>query len=170
MPKITKKEILDLCSEIDNSVEYLNHGGCGVFAFLVGSRLEKFDNCAVKVRVVDFYGEFTGNIEKAIPSDFSDIRNWEKNGVAFNHIVLEVKLKHLKPFFLDSHGIYESEKIVEGSIPVGFIQYIVQASKGWNSAFNRRQIPTIMRKVKQFFSPRGILCNDIQLKQWECKV
>jgi len=166
MAKITKKEILKLCKIINDSTEYLNHGGCGVFAYLVGSTLNKFENCSVKVKVVDFYGNFSGNVEKAIPQDFTNVHNWNAKGLDFNHIVLEVKLKYCKPFYLDSTGIYEDKRILEGSIPVDYIKDITQSPTGWNNTFNRRQIPKIICYIKTFFDNNRELCKNLVIKQW----
>lgn len=167
MAKITKKEILKVCKTVHESVEYLNHGGCGVFAFLLGSTLNQFENCQVKVKVVDYYGNFHKRVEFAVPEDFTNVDNWTKNGLNFNHIILEVKLKYCKPFYLDSTGVYQHEGILVGSLDLIHIEAISKVNRGWNSTFNRKQIPKIICYIKSFFDNDRSLCNNLVIKHWE---
>lgn len=147
---ITKKQILSLVSIINSDTKYIDCGGCGVFAYLLGSCLEQFDNCKVRVKVRNYDG---GNLNQAVPDNgIHIIYNWNENGVHFNHIILKIKLKGKRPFYLDSNGIYKRDNwIMQGSIPVDYIQGIVSQKTGWNDWFDRDKIPNIVQALETFF-------------------
>ncbi len=147
---ITKKEILSLVSMINSNINAIDFGGCGVFAYLAGSCIAQFDNCKVRVKVRNYEG---GNLNEAVPDDgIHIIHNWNENGVHFNHIVLKIKLRGQKAFYLDSNGIYHPDRwVMRGSIPVDYIQGIVGKRVGWNTCFDRDQIPNMVEALETFF-------------------
>lgn len=169
MAKITKKQILTLCKEVHSSVAYLNHGGCGVFAWLMGKSLEKFENVQyVHVKIRQGWCSEDKELNSSIPSNFKDHREWNKNGIYFNHIVLEVKLRHCKPFCIDSEGIRDiSVGYHAGFVMLHHIEDLVKNVQAWNNSFSRYQIPDMIRTFKGFFGQDRRICRDLVIKHWK---
>lgn len=166
MSKITKKQILKMCQVINNQIEDINNGGCGVFAYLMGTALNKFENCEARVRVVNYWDKPETEINSLVPKDKSDPKNWHENGVHFNHIILEVKLNN-KVFLIDSEGLYEdSDRIIKGSIPVHFIKRVVSGPKGWNVWFNRNHIPHMAKLIRKFVKELGEGVSSLSISGW----
>ena len=166
MSKITKKQILKMCKVINNQIEDINFGGCGVFAYLMGTALNKFENCEARVRIVNYRNKPKKEINSLVPKDKSDPTNWNKKGVRFNHIILEIKLNG-KVFLIDSNGLYEdSDKIIEGSIPVHFIKRVVSRPKGWNDWFDRNLIPHMAKLIRKFTKELGEGVSSLSVSGW----
>lgn len=167
MSNITKKQILKICKTINKQVENINCGGCGVFAYLMGTALNKFDNCNTRVRVVSYSNKPKKDLNSLVPENRNETSEWNRNGVYFNHIVLEVTLNN-KVFNIDSNGIYkdDNDTLIDGSIPVHFIKRIVSGRRGWNSWFDRTDIPLIAKSIRKFTKESGLKTSSLFVSNW----
>lgn len=148
-----------LSKQILNQFPNINDGGCCVFAALVAQELKEF--CDVKVVV---FSTSLSNIEDVRPniSNYT-CAEWERNGIAFNHIVLEIYAQIIPEnptnvWHYDATGIFSTDRSMNsGRSPVGYLSIaecieLANDPIGWNPTFDRRDIPIIQKIIKNHFS------------------
>jgi hypothetical protein len=144
------------------NIPHINGGGCAVFAALLGQQLKK-RGIQFKLRVGDSRGSegfdphAVVNARKnnaVLPDD------WEKNGVGFGHVVVEVE-ENGKRYFCDAErttpatdktmflpgwgklDLYKEPFTLEEIV-------LVARDKGyWCCVFNRERIPEMIKKISQ---------------------
>lgn len=156
---VIRSHLNDFASEVDDQFPTLNRGGCCVFAGMVGMRLQR--HLPVEVAV---FGYLVGRdkekdhnlyLVKSNVSDISNVREWNDNGIHFCHVVVEFTDEN-QQFHFDSYGVtsdrtrggvflYPGRLTVEDAISLG------NKASGWNSCFDRTQIPELQQKVSNFF-------------------
>lgn len=161
--KITQKQILQACKLVETGYR-MNSGGGGVFAFLMGSYLEQFENCKVRFKVLG-YGENT-HLNKAVPQNNTRPSDWNKNNIYFRHVVLKVKLRGKKAFLIDSDGIHKNSGFYAGSLPISYLEPIIKCGDGWNDTFEREDIPAIQTKLKDYFVQLLPAITSADLTDW----
>lgn len=163
---ITHKELMRrlrrLQRAITEHVALPNHGGCAVIAGIVGDHLERL---GFAVEVVTPVGtrslfdcfqpaaEVRSNIKKGDPAD------WDRNGLSRQHFAVRFKSGG-RCYTWDSDKIWRSawqfgapgwtkwakfrtsRKFGDG-LTIAECKKLAATSKGWNTMFNRAQIPTI---------------------------
>jgi hypothetical protein len=136
----------------------INAGGCCVFAALVGARLEKIGKeVAIKVgsgngrsRPLDYYRQQVGSNR---PTEWNDV------GLYFGHIVVEFfhddDLYHYDAtgmHFADGRTYDGGYPIAEGSLTVAEAAEMAADPGGWNTNFDRDDIPDIERLIDDTFN------------------
>ena len=135
----------------------INCGGCGVFATLAYPFISQlFDN--VSICLVQYYGkgENVDHTRKEIiinGESVYDKKNW--GALNFNHILLKVVVDDVS-YLIDSEGVREEEDycyhVCDGSFTYEEIKALSASGSGWNSWFDRDQIPSINADVAHLFN------------------
>lgn len=153
------KMLNDLAWKADTQIDYLNWGGCGVFAALVGRKLQ---DAGIPVGVVCGswrHAERPGNVARARSnvSNKWDAEEWNENGVYFGHVGLEVEIDG-KLYHYDSNGVKPAGKlldglpIADGRVTIEEMELLAGESLNWNSEFPREQIPRLTEIVEKAFA------------------
>jgi hypothetical protein len=149
---------LEILSEqlqnIHNSFRWINAGGCGEFAKILGAKLRS-ENIKFK------YVLFSDSTHRSL---LESIRNFNNAGDKVNkrnfridndYGIAHIMLYH-KGVFIDSEGVHFDIKKTRWGRDFKLSAIISQETlekwcrqKTWNSMFDRGQLPNIKRKVKQ---------------------
>ena len=159
LSKQLKKTLGAISREISARVSCPNNGGCCVIASCVGEYLERYVECSL--RVLDDLKTQVHLDEIAFLDGKDLLDGYNSNGVYFGHVVLQIQLAGRR-YYWDSTGLHTTYKTVagtdnfhyklyRGSLPIEIGKQLGQC-KGWNTAFNRNQIPKVERLVKKHFA------------------
>lgn len=142
--------------QLESEYERLNWGGCCVIAGLIGGHLENFTD----TKVVVFNGwRGSRNIDDmrediiAVMGDPLDKKNW---CMGFDHVMLEIEVDGTF-YLVDSNGVNESEGFnkyngrADGHLTMEEAQALGNSTHGWNSTFDRDQIPDIEETINEWF-------------------
>lgn len=144
-----------LGNRINRFYPNVNHGGCCVYASIIG---EDLLSRGLKTRVVVANSwEAKKNLNKVRKqvNNTNQKEEWNAAGIYFNHVGVEFKLGG-KWFLYDSDGVNPrgpklgSYKVHPGFISVEEAKALAAEREGWNESFNRRSIPGLRKHVKQF--------------------
>lgn len=137
----------------------INWGGCGVFANLLATELDKL---GVKYKII-WIGDDSKH-KKDIKRIFKDKGNdvclldFNNEFIWVSHIMIKIGRK-----FIDASGIYENFKTTEWNhreviceITKKELELISLSNHGWNCSFNRTQIPKVERELKKIFKKVAI--------------
>jgi hypothetical protein len=147
--------------EIANKVKNPNYGGCGVIAAIVASELQSL-GIPAEVVTTTKYGDVPRKVMQRVLTKNKPITNSavDSEGIERDHLGVRFKLGNLIRTW-DSDGLnkgrllgYLNEpcnyKFGEG-LTVEEATMLANDKHGWNSMFNRRQIPKIRKIVKEAF-------------------
>jgi hypothetical protein len=151
------KRLNGLSNRVLNLSPYINSGGCCVFAALVGARLEKIGKeVAIKVGSGDGRAQPLDYYRKQVSSNRPT--EWNNAGLYFGHIVVEFfhddDLYHYDAtgmHFADGKTYDGSYPIADGSLTVAEAAEMASDPRGWNYAFDRKDIPDIERLINDTF-------------------
>jgi hypothetical protein len=138
----------------------INYGGCCVYAAMITAALKKH---GIEAKgIVASYGagkpkwmsKDIATINKARKNiQKNTIHEWQMNGISFAHVGVEFKIDGKKKHY-DSEGVRPASKVLD-KMPIyaGRMEYIelrALAGKkdGWNTSFNRKDIPALRKLVK----------------------
>lgn len=146
-----------LGEEVYDRYPNINSGGCCVYAAMVVAELNKL-NIPAKGIVASYSSLASKSIDKIRPLiEKNTLDEWQKNGVSFSHVGVEFTLNGKKKHY-DTGGVRKAGKELD-HMPIykGRLEYIelraLAAKKyGWNTCFNRRDIPELRRLVKSFLA------------------
>jgi hypothetical protein len=152
-----------LSQDLTDNVEYINHGGCGVVAAevvriladagvpsdVIVTTYDRDDPSPAEVR--------TRLVAKGFKRDV--MHNWDMEGLHRGHLAVRFKLGH-RVFHWDSEGVLSAAKgftrgafyrtvtypLGEGLLPEE-VQAMADTEQGWNSSFDRGDIPMIQELV-----------------------
>jgi len=148
--------------EVQNAVadiDRMNAGGCAVFAGLVSRRLNKIGFKA-KVRVGDvlYNSNEKNRLKDAKKNGARKMGEFGEQGICFWHLIVEITDGKQKYHF-DSESLVKAKKnlvlfpnaqVYNGALtPAETL--ILARSKGWNWMFNRKQIPTLIKRLNEVF-------------------
>lgn len=149
--------IIQLLDKVAREVEFkvtseLNRGGCAVYASLVGRWLKQV--VPVDVAVSDD----CSSISVAEARDIglvgtADLDEWNNCGLTFGHVVLDFEYNG-QQYWYDSNGAVPQSltggcdptfhlPVLDGRLSVEEIIILAQVETGWNTRFNRNEIPKI---------------------------
>ena len=150
--------------DIDN----INRGGCGIFAVALCEELHKqgFTDAKIRTYNYDFRPVYNhprpnlSEIERELAANGCDARNmsnWRDAGAFFVHIVVEFNGR-----FWDSEGSVAVENgarwnrmyvLDEGHISLDNMRGMVDDPYGWNTIFDRGDIPKLRKTLKMMLAP-----------------
>ena len=145
----------ELAHTIDDQISKVNRGGCCVVASLVALHLQH----VVPVRgvVFDEWGRSNQSIDEVRPLIHNNNKSeWNDNGVNFGHVKVEFDYGGTTYQFdsdgvtLVDHNTIDCDQI-PGYLNVDELIYLA-ADTGWNSWFNRDQIPKLHSLINKTFS------------------
>jgi len=155
--QIRNKEILSLrtfLAGVHKKHQYINWGGCCVFAGILGKHLAAVGK--VRVRVINSMWDGERNLDEVRKKvRKNECAEWNRHGVGFSHVVIEFAYKR-RYYIIDSEGIRVltnnlDSRYVEGALTVEEARELGSTPRGWNSIFNRDEIPAIRGKVQRYF-------------------
>lgn len=143
-----------------NGVNNLNCGGCGVFAALVAKRLNKMGIPAV-VRIGDYSADVNPKllIDTIKSNNSFNTKILKRNGIKFDHFIVEITHNRRK-YHLDSDFFHLANPITtnyntqlyEGFLTPFQAMILAKDKYAWNRAFNRKQIPAMIKKLNEVFN------------------
>ena len=153
----------ELGTDIDSSFDYIDYGGCCVYAAIVGKELIN-RGFNVEFVVADSNVEKGMNLNKIRNQVTNNsIQEWNHNGVYFGHVFIELSYKN-KRYFWDSSGVSKASNkdptcglsVIPGRLNLEEVTYLARSSngEGWNKRFKRTQIPNMRRMIKKAFSSK----------------
>ena len=139
--------------------EDINWGGCGVFAALLGEALH---NAGYDVAItMTGYGGPPRKTIKGIRKYINDciengeditVNYWNHFGVPNHHVLVKVTLSD-RVIYIDCDGLQTIDHPVCVDISRDDLLTFVWNPIGWNSDFDRKQIPTLKKKVNKLIVP-----------------
>ena len=152
---------------IQKDYPYINHGGCAIYAIAVAKELKKL-RIHPKILVVSpERGDVNTDIRDvaSIIKTKSNICEWNNQGVIFRHVIISFCFEG-KQYHYDTDGLSKaSEKyfdtgvkerytLYKGHLSMLYAKEIVKRQSGWNSTFDRNDIPAINQIVKDYMEPK----------------
>lgn len=145
----------DFGAEMHQRFPLINDGGCCVFASLVARRLSAF--FPTRIVVGDDEVSTTIDLAREYAAD-NCIYQWNDAGIGFGHVIVEFDCGG-KTYHYDTSGCVEKSdttnlfdyKIYAGYLTVQEAEELASTPRGWNTVFNRKDIPEIKWLVKRFF-------------------
>jgi len=145
--------ILNKCLKvIEEEFDDVSCGGCACVAAMVARKLRhEFPVMRILVTSGRFNDNKAVNLDE-IRSNNSGVLSkwdWKSNGVGFNHVWLEIWRKG-RWYVLDASGVSKRGKFYAewgaphiGSFSIDEVELMAADSNGWNSWFDRRNLPQI---------------------------
>lgn len=139
------------------NVSSINYGGCGVMASIVGAELLKLGLTEVEVATI---GSAWPDSDVGMPACKvrDNVRNaantdeWDENGLDRGHMAVRFRAPNGRVYSWDSdEGITPPTKVgrwraagkLGEGLTVAEAKLLASSAAGWNSTFNRRQIPLL---------------------------
>lgn len=156
------KILRDLQAYMQDHHEYVNYGGCCVYAAMIA---EKLQGLGLEVEVVTpVMGRWYQNasVVRKLVKNVALKHDWNDNGLSTNHVAVRFKTRAGNVYTYDSDALIRGSTFFGGQMdrtdPKFGTGLTVQEAKafaskqdGWNRTFDRKQIPTIQKAVDQAF-------------------
>ncbi len=147
----------NIAVEVTKKIDFINLGGCCVFASLIAQHLYPL----VPLKIVVFAPTLTKNSIDEVRHSITTNRlcEWNDNGIYFGHVMIELTIDD-KTFLYDSNGIAPSDTIIKGYKKLKGELTLLEATEladdsvGWNDTFNRDKIPRLKNIINNFFIPQ----------------
>ena len=144
--------------DVNCKFHYINHGGCAVYAAIVGKELRDMGVNTKVLIAANMWGPRTtvDEARKHVKS-VKKKEHWRANGIFFGHVGLEFWWERRK-YHYDSNGCHKPEKtldncqIYKGRMTVDECIALARERSGWNESFNRRHIPVLRKMVARHFN------------------
>lgn len=157
-----------LSKALNTYCTHINYGGCGVMAGIAGEFLHKL---GVEVEIVtptNRWGDYVSPAEARnnLPPDWETVWDWNANGLSSGHLAVRFKSGG-RTYTWDSDGTRNRVQCFGkgmrtragykfgGGLTVEECQRMSADPRGWNSTFNREQIP-LMRNLTEHHLYFGI--------------
>jgi hypothetical protein len=159
------ENLVALGQDCNDNIEYLNAGGCCVYAAHVAKRLH-----ALHVPTWGIVGQSWGN--RGL--DLNEIRrnnrprtttDWNRAGVHFTHVLVQF-VHDGKVWTHDSNRTVPEaikrestcySEILPGLLTTGELTALASKQEGWNRMFDREAgIPVIQSNVRKYLSTRAL--------------
>lgn len=165
-------EIMNIVTKLDQlGVEVLrrypdiNSGGCCVYAAMIVAALHKH-----KIKAQGIVASWNAERMNYAGASIDTIRHyivkntlteWEDNGISFSHVGVEFEYKGLirkTKRHYDTSGVrpagkmLDSMPIYKGRLDLNELRTLAGRKDGWNSTFDRKQIPALRTFVKNFLA------------------
>jgi len=143
---MNKKELLSkykkVIKKVNKKIEYINHGGCGVFALELGKQLKKHGidfNYVMLFRSID--DDDKTYVQDLIKNNMVRDFNFETE---WTHIVIKVGKK-----YIDGEEVKKTLDKVGLTMTEEFLENLVGQEMYWNDMFDRNQIPKIQKILEK---------------------
>ena len=158
----SKMNLLDKLDNLGKDVfekyEYINYGGCCVYALAVAESLLQYRIKAKGIVVSrdavswDNKHRALGNVRRKLERNTTF--EWNRHGVFFAHVGLEFTYQG-KVWHYDTHGcrlksdeFYEMS-IYRGRLSIDEMRELTTGKQGWNPLFNKKHIPAVRKMVQE---------------------
>ena len=150
-----------ILSTLSDGFENINFGGCGVVALALAPHIKEIYN-NYTIRGIDSNQK---DLENNAPEYPDSLYDWNAEGIYFGHIVLEFKHKGVN-WVVDANGVHTMEGLLEsysnygsqvhkGQLLYKDLERMVNSPEGWNSMFDRGQIPSLRCRIDELFELYG---------------
>ncbi len=145
-----------LGTKIQDKYEMINNGGCCVYASIVGRELVR-RGVRTRILVAASYDNIDIREKKKKIQDIQNISEWNQNGIYFSHVGLSFQFGK-SWFHYDTHGVKAPDGklgsfvLYKGYLTVGEGVILASSDRGWNTSFDRDDIPAIDKKITKFFN------------------
>jgi len=157
------KQLRSNMVEFDSTFIRINWGGCAVVAAILAYYLKPLVD-EVKIRS---YGGWSGSgdVDAARQKIQSNtVREWNQQNIYFSHVWVEFKMKgHW--YAIDAEGLHSRKEMWRlwgkpnpGAFSLSEMRELAKVKTGWNSSFNREQIPKMKRMVAKQFKAIAEAC------------
>jgi hypothetical protein len=146
-----------LGDKINNNIEDVNYGGCCIVAYHVCTSLRAM---GVKARVVVYDpGRPAMNTVRQELMKYGEsnrsTKDWQRRGMGFWHVLVEFQYRGDR-YLYDSDGCVSRaesryRKGLRGTLALVEAQGLISSPHGWNSDFDRRQIPKLEKTIQKHF-------------------
>lgn len=152
--KLNLQKLSDNIGRINNTVDYISFGGCGVFALYLAHALAKAKiKTEIKAMSSRYYDDEADNILKTANS-LTELNN--TYGIYLGHIAVVIEDEGA---WVDSNGVFDSADDngfcgayglkVFGTIPVEKLGVYVADAGCWNDHFDRSQMPLLHKLINK---------------------
>lgn len=145
-----------LAYDLDSEFEEINAGGCGAMAAMVGKHLERM-GVVCDVATPD-YGSVAGKVRNSV-GDRSMPHEWDDNGMSRSHLAIRFKIGTSVRLWDTDNGVVDhidrwelSGKDMGLGLTVQECAWISDSGVGWNSCFDRDQLPGMQYMVDNALS------------------
>jgi hypothetical protein len=160
-------ELIDTLDKMGSGVNrkwpYINSGGCCVFASIVGKILQE-KGIPVKGIVAAYSAQYKFKpiwwMRRGVSNN--SIPEWERRGLDFNHVGIEFRYGG-KKWHYHSKGAqiagksFDRMPIFRGRLTLDELIELAANEEGWNSAFDRRDIPAIEKYITTFLKKKKVV-------------
>jgi len=156
-PSETKQSVLEAfvaeMVKINNKHPNINYGGCGVFAVLLYDKLKAL-GFRPKIAVMA-YSKKNFLDSQDMYFDCGLDYYYRNRTEGFCHVIVKAG-----GYYIDSTGAYKDYKDMKHyrrsfdfieKVNVDFLRACSNEKRFWNDTFNRRQIPTITKKIEKIY-------------------
>lgn len=151
--------------DMENRIEYLNRGGCAVYAAHVAARLHKLGLPVWGVVSMAWGGDNVDLNAIRMNNRPRCVYDWNRAGVDFNHVLLQ--FVHDGTIWTHDSNVTVPQavkreptcngRIVRGNLTLSELQALASRQEGWNRCFSRAEgIPIIKAGVRRHLSLRAL--------------
>lgn len=158
--------LLDMLNELAvvalRNISFLNCGGCAVFAHLVGQELHKLNIPYFGIVAEEDHHDLD-QLREEIDNTYSK-RGWNDAGLYFMHVGVGFHLDNVLYHYESLEGAKEADGtlcdliVCDGILIPEELEAIALEARGWNPWFDRGQIPTLKKIIKQHFEMIEVPC------------
>lgn len=148
-------DVISVLNTLGNTVlsryPNINYGGCCVYAAIVAAALEKKGIPVVGIVSSHFSDNNINEAREHVRHN--TVPEWERNGIFFTHVGIEFKIGKKKMHY-DTHGVrvakseFHTIPIYPGRLTKDELRALGSRKSGWNSTFDRTDIPQLRKLVK----------------------
>ena len=153
------EQIHEALKHIDNKYSNINCGGCGVMATLIGEYLSNLTEIRIAVGVKECFSkelELSFDQIRHVLSDNvnTSVSDWYSHGISFNHVWVEFLWGNvwysidMQDMRKGTYGVDDVFIPYEGRLSLDNIKNLSNNITGWNTMFNRDQIPAIKHDIE----------------------
>src|SRR5690606_16191707 len=163
-PMPLKKFLENLSEELSSRFYFINSGGCGAMACIVYRKLEKI--LPVELVIKDWGSYTIEDLRTRITNPKPEYEDWNRHGLYFGHVFLLITLGDTQ-YGWDSDELFEYDPMRQDykrGFKIDDLERISFRQVGWNSTFDRKQIPKIKKYVDSLnweqFEFKGVLLEE----------
>ena len=160
----TKTRFMDCLSiiqhEIARTIRCMNNGGCGVFAYLIASRMEEY-GLSPRIRVFSRenpagFGSIEELEEELVNNNNNRLKEWNSHNLNFSHVMVQLDdmifdSDHTRQVHCYEQDGWLCSKLVKGSIRIETMAELAHDA-GWNMMYDRSQNGLVEKIITECFA------------------